>query len=379
MCLKASATMDVPREPSRIDLFCVLSCVVGTAVALQADVPILAPMCASLLELPAAEVGTFVGAIQASFSLGQFVSGCWAGALSDVHGRRPLLISGTTVCALGTFAFGLVQSVHAAVGLRFMMGLLVQNQAVAKAALADMSQDAPPARRAALYGMLAACFSAARALSTALTGLLASSRLIGGEKHPYLTAMAAASLPTFVAAAITACCLTESAPIAKRRAAPIAKRGLCSRVLSRLDGGGSISYTGAVGAGGKQPSHLVDDGDTHNDAHNDTHEGTQLEVDVEDARATKQGRCLGLRWVLRGLRLVARDARLRLLTSCYALNMAANGGLLVALISMLELPISEGGLGLSTQMAGGAMAWFGGAGAARAGGAPPAGVFDEVY
>mmetsp|Transcript_16222 Transcript_16222/g.31670 ORF Transcript_16222/g.31670 Transcript_16222/m.31670 type:complete len:241 (+) Transcript_16222:279-1001(+) len=227
MCLKASATMDVPREPSRIDLFCVLSCVVGTAVALQADVPILAPMCASLLELPAAEVGTFVGAIQASFSLGQFVSGCWAGALSDVHGRRPLLISGTTVCALGTFAFGLVQSVHAAVGLRFMMGLLVQNQAVAKAALADMSQDAPPARRAALYGMLAACFSAARALSTALTGLLASSRLIGGEKHPYLTAMAAASLPTFVAAAITACCLTESAPIAKRRAAPIAKRGLC--------------------------------------------------------------------------------------------------------------------------------------------------------
>jgi len=152
-----------------------------------------------------------------------------------------------------------------------------------------------------------------------------------------------------------------------------------SRVLSRLDGGGSISYTGAVGAGGKQPSHLVDDGDAHNDAHNDTHEGTQLEVDVEDARATKQGRCLGLWWVLRGLRLVARDARLRLLTSCYALNMAANGGLLVALISMLELPISEGGLGLSTQMAGGAMAWFGGAGAARARGAPPAGMFDEVY
>jgi len=155
--------------------------------------------------------------------------------------------------------------------------------------------------------------------------------------------------------------------------------GSFSRVLSRLDGGGSISYTGAVGAGGKQPSHLVDDGDAHNDAHNDTHEGTQLEVDVEDARATKQGRCLGLWWVLRGLRLVARDARLRLLTSCYALNMAANGGLLVALISMLELPISEGGLGLSTQMAGGAMAWFGGAGAARARGAPPAGMFDEVY
>jgi len=67
MCLKASATMDVPREPSRIDLFCVLSCVVGTAVALQADVPILAPMCASLLELPAAEVGTFVGAIQVRY------------------------------------------------------------------------------------------------------------------------------------------------------------------------------------------------------------------------------------------------------------------------------------------------------------------------
>ena len=63
--------------------------------------------------------------------------------------------------------------------------------------------------------------------------------------------------------------------------------------------------------------------------------------------------------LLRGLRIVGRDRATRSAVGCFALSMGANGGLLVAVVSLLELPRAQGGLGWGAQRAGGALFFFG--------------------
>eukprot|EP00310_Coccolithus_braarudii_P008807 CAMPEP_0183377634 /NCGR_PEP_ID=MMETSP0164_2-20130417/123558_1 /TAXON_ID=221442 /ORGANISM="Coccolithus pelagicus ssp braarudi, Strain PLY182g" /LENGTH=238 /DNA_ID=CAMNT_0025555111 /DNA_START=99 /DNA_END=812 /DNA_ORIENTATION=+ len=208
------------------------------------------------------------------------------------------------------------------------MGFFSQSIPVGRAALADITQHAPDGQRAWCFAVSGACLSATRALSTALTGMLADVRLVGGTNYPYLTAMGAASLPIFAAAILTAACFHESLARLQPQYLQQSQQEqlLCAR------GGHLHRSTGTL----IKARHLC--------------------CFAEPAWGRESCSLVEMR---QGLRLVFVDRRLRPLTACYALNMAANGAILVGLISLLELPRAQGGLGLSARLAGAALFWFG--------------------
>jgi MFS family permease len=69
-----------------------------------------------------------------------------AGALSDVVGRRTLLVAGTLVFATMPFTYAGVASVAVLIGLRFLHGLATA--IVGPVASATVSELAPPGRLA---------------------------------------------------------------------------------------------------------------------------------------------------------------------------------------------------------------------------------------
>eukprot|EP00965_Chrysotila_dentata_P069971 2311413-Pleurochrysis_carterae.AAC.1 len=81
---------------------------------------------------------------------------------------------------------------------------MTEHDQVSRAALADLTQHVDARERAWCFAVSGACLSASRALSAALTGLMAETRWIGGEAYPFLTPFAAAAAPIFGAAAFTA-------------------------------------------------------------------------------------------------------------------------------------------------------------------------------
>jgi MFS family permease len=79
--------------------------------------PFAAFMVASFFpHLAATELGFYTGLLEASFHVGQLVGALVWGALSDVIGRRPVLLSGLLWTAISCTLFGLSTSFPMAVG-----------------------------------------------------------------------------------------------------------------------------------------------------------------------------------------------------------------------------------------------------------------------
>jgi DHA1 family multidrug resistance protein-like MFS transporter len=131
-----------------------------------------------LLPLLARDLGagpSTIGVVVAASTVTGIVVKLPAGALSDVVGRRPLLLAGTLVFALVPFAYLGVSTLAGLVALR-----LVHGNATAifgPVASASVSDLAPPDRRGAWLGAYATAQGAGQALGPLLAGyLLAAGR-----------------------------------------------------------------------------------------------------------------------------------------------------------------------------------------------------------
>lgn len=111
----------------------------------------------------------------ASFSLFQFISTPIIGKLSDIHGRRPLLLLSILGTGLSLILFASATTVWMMFLARILDGITGGNMSVAQAVIADRIHGK---ERAKAFGMLAASFGFGFLVGPALGGLLSEISLV---------------------------------------------------------------------------------------------------------------------------------------------------------------------------------------------------------
>jgi DHA1 family tetracycline resistance protein-like MFS transporter len=153
-----------------------------------------------------ADQAYWYGVATFAFGLASFLASPMLGALSDRHGRRPVLLIGFCGLAFSFFGTALCTSLWMLIGVRMVAGAMQSNAAVANAYVADITLPEDRARR---FGMLGAMFGVGFILGPVMGGLLGSIDL---------------RLPFFVAGGLTLLnlfygwfVLPESLPADRRR------------------------------------------------------------------------------------------------------------------------------------------------------------------
>ncbi len=116
-----------------------------------------------------AEQAWWYGAVTFAFSFANFLTSPVLGALSDRHGRRPVLLVGFCALALSFFVTAAAQALWVLIVVRLFSGAMQSNLSVANAYVADITA---PADRAKRFGMLGAMFGLGFILGPATGGLL---------------------------------------------------------------------------------------------------------------------------------------------------------------------------------------------------------------
>ena len=137
-------------------------------VAIGLMIPVLPALVGSFTASPAEQVAWY-GAVTFAFSVANFFGSPILGALSDAHGRRPVLLLGFCGLALNFYATALATALWVLVGIRLVGGAVQANAAVANAYVADIT---PPEQRARRFGLLGAMFGVGFILGPVLGGLL---------------------------------------------------------------------------------------------------------------------------------------------------------------------------------------------------------------
>lgn len=110
------------------------------------------------------------GVLTTSFAVMQFVCAPTIGALSDVLGRRIVLIVSLIVMCVDYLVMAVAGSIWFLLFLRLISGVTSANYAVGSAFIADIS---PPDKRAANFGLMGAGFGIGFVIGPLIGGLLA--------------------------------------------------------------------------------------------------------------------------------------------------------------------------------------------------------------
>lgn len=111
------------------------------------------------------------GVVTFTFSIANFFGSPILGALSDAHGRRPVLLLGFCGLMLSFWTTALAGSIGLLIAIRLVAGGMQANIAVASAYVADITA---PEERAKRFGMLGAMFGLGFILGPVIGGLLGS-------------------------------------------------------------------------------------------------------------------------------------------------------------------------------------------------------------
>ena len=137
-------------------------------VAIGLMIPVLPALVGTFTASPAEQVFWY-GAVTFAFGIANFFGSPILGALSDAHGRRPVLLLGFCGLALNFFATALATALWMLIAIRLVGGAMQANAAVAKAYVADIT---PPGQRAKRFGMIGAMFGLGFILGPVLGGVL---------------------------------------------------------------------------------------------------------------------------------------------------------------------------------------------------------------
>ena len=127
------------------------------------------------------EQAWWYGAVTFAFSFANFLTSPLLGALSDRHGRRPVLLLGFCALAISFFVTALATQLWMLIAVRLLSGAMQSNVSVANAYVADIT---PPADRAKRFGLLGAMFGLGFILGPVMGGLLGAIDL----RLPFLAA-----------------------------------------------------------------------------------------------------------------------------------------------------------------------------------------------
>ncbi|UUX93979.1 MFS transporter [Aquabacterium sp. J223] len=139
-------------------------------VSIGLIVPVLPLIVGPFVASPA-EQAVWFGVISFAFGVANFIGSPILGALSDRHGRRPVLLLGFFGLALSFFVTAMATALWMLIAVRLVSGALQANAAVANAYVADIT---PPALRAKRFGLIGAMFGLGFILGPVMGGLLGS-------------------------------------------------------------------------------------------------------------------------------------------------------------------------------------------------------------
>ena len=199
-------------------------------IAVGLIIPVLPALVGSFTTSPSEQVFWY-GVVAFAFGFANFISSPILGALSDKHGRRPVLLVGFCALALSFFVTGLATALWMLIVVRLFSGAMQSNASVASAYVADIST---PDLRAKRFGLLGAMFGIGFMLGPVTGGLLGAVHL----QLPFFVAGGLALLNLLYGWFV----LPESLPPEKRRSIawaalnPVASM----RALSQLKGVGLL-------------------------------------------------------------------------------------------------------------------------------------------
>ena len=107
--------------------------------ALNSISPYLPQMASTFPDVNVGQVGLYVGTIASSFALAQFATNFFWGWLSDRIGRKPVVLTGTLLTALGFVVFGFCRKLWQAILVQVFMGLSNGNQGVISTCLGEIT------------------------------------------------------------------------------------------------------------------------------------------------------------------------------------------------------------------------------------------------
>ena len=150
--------------------------------ALNSISPYLPQMASTFPEVDVGQVGLYVGLIASAFALAQFTTNFFWGWLSDRIGRKPVILTGTLLTAVGFVMFGFCRTLWQAVMVQVFMGLVNGNQGIVSSCLGEIT-DRSNQSRAFVY--LPVIYGLGGITGPVLGGVLVAKGAVPTEKKPY--------------------------------------------------------------------------------------------------------------------------------------------------------------------------------------------------
>ena len=142
-------------------------------------------MASDFPEVDPDQVGLYVGAIASAFALAQFATNFFWGWLSDRIGRKPVVLMGTVLTAVGFVAFGLCRTLWQAVLVQAFIGFVNGNQGVISTCLGEITDRSNQSKA---FTYLPVIYGLGGITGPIVGGLLVSSQKAsnGVKTYPYL-------------------------------------------------------------------------------------------------------------------------------------------------------------------------------------------------
>ncbi|KAH9884016.1 MFS general substrate transporter [Xylariomycetidae sp. FL2044] len=149
--------------------------------ALNSISPYLPEMVESFPSVDHDQVGLYVGLLASAFALAQLATNLLWGYLSDVVGRKPVMLLGTSLLCVCFAAFGFCTRYHHVVLVHVAMGLLNGNAAVVPTCLGELTDRSNQSKA---FTWLPVVYSLGSISGPALGGLLVGT--IAKDRYPFL-------------------------------------------------------------------------------------------------------------------------------------------------------------------------------------------------
>ena len=171
----------------RLPLAFVLMTTMIDSMGIGLILPVMPALLREIGDIPLSEAALWGGVLATSFAVMQFLFGPVIGALSDRHGRRPVMLWSLLIMAVDYLVMAVAQAFWLLFIGRIVGGIVAATQSTAMAFMADISK---PEEKAARFGMIGAAFGIGFVLGPLLGGLLAEF----GTRAPFYAAAALAAL-----------------------------------------------------------------------------------------------------------------------------------------------------------------------------------------